>query len=103
MSKKSTRKTHIARDSNFDLDQLKGTGADHAMHLQIRPNYEPEKILSEGWRAILEALPYMTEAELKAAIDKESTSDERRIDVIVRLHRRYSRVRQEREIQELLS
>jgi len=63
--------------------------------------YTPEKVL-ENWRELLEALPHMDEDELKAALDAE-VSGARRKDFIVRLHRKYNKLRSERELEEMLT
>lgn len=68
-----------------------------------KKEYPAQEVL-ENWRSVLQALPHMTESELLAALNDESarTREERRVDVIVRLHRKYSKLRQERELQEML-
>lgn len=63
--------------------------------------YQPEEVLA-NWRELLEALPHMDESELKAALDKE-VGGERRGDFIKRLHRRYNKLRSERELEEYLT
>lgn len=72
--------------------------------MKIRERYRPEVVLA-SWRDVNEALPDMNEGELLAALQKESRKpvDERRNDVILRLHRRYTKVRQERELEEYLA
>lgn len=69
---------------------------------QIREKYAPLVVLF-SWRELLEALPYMNEYECKAALDEEVSKPkgDRRWDMIERLHRRYCRLRQEREIDEM--
>lgn len=71
---------------------------------KIRERYKPEVVLA-NWRAMNEALPEMHEGELLAALLEEARkpADERRNDVILRLHRRYTKVRQERELEEYLA
>lgn len=71
---------------------------------KIREQYRPAQVLA-SWRDVNEALPYMTEDELLAAIKAEARKplEEKRTDVIHRLHRRYSKLRQERELGEYLS
>lgn len=73
------------------------------MSTKIRARYKPDIVLA-NWREVIDALPHMNETELKAALDKEMAKPEaeRRNDVLGRLHRRYTKVRQEREKQELL-
>lgn len=66
-----------------------------------KKDYTPRKVL-ENWREMLEALPHMDEKELKAALDAEVTG-ERRKDFITRLHRRYNKLRSERELEEYLT
>lgn len=53
---------------------------------------------------MIDAIGKMSESELKRALDMEAAKprDERREDMIHRLHRRFSKIRQERELQELL-
>lgn len=65
--------------------------------------YEAKEVL-ESWRSVLQALPHMSESELLAALEVEAarSKEERRVDVIVRLHRKYGKLRQERELQEML-
>lgn len=69
---------------------------------EVRQRYAPERVLTD-WRQVNQALPEMNEAELLAALREESSRLEKRKDVIVRLHRRFTKVRQERELQEYLS
>jgi hypothetical protein len=66
---------------------------------KIREKYKPDKVL-ETWASMMQALPYLNEAELEAAVIQEAAG-EKRSDVIVRLHRRFTRIRQRREFQEL--
>jgi hypothetical protein len=54
------------------------------------------------WTDLVERLPSMSEAELKAAIDAEARRDEPRASHLTRLHMRYSKVRAARERAELL-
>ncbi len=53
---------------------------------------------------MIDMISEMNETELKKALDVEAAKPrkERREDIIHRLHRRFSKVRQERELQELL-
>lgn len=71
--------------------------------MKIREKYKPDEVLA-GWREMRQALPYMNEAELKKALDEElkRPENERRSDIILHLHRRFSKVRQKRELSELL-
>lgn len=59
----------------------------------------------ETWRTLLQAMPYMTEDECLAALKEETRrpKDERRMDIISRLHARYTKLRQKRELQELMA
>ncbi len=59
----------------------------------------------ETWGTLIEALPKMTEKELSNALEIEARRPlgERRLDIIKRLHRRVTRVRKERELQEYLT
>lgn len=66
-----------------------------------RERYSPARVLS-NWRELVEAIPHMNEDELRVALDHE-VHGEKRQDFIVRLHRRYTKVRQERELEEYLS
>ena len=69
-----------------------------------KKSYPPEMVLA-NWRAMMEALPYMTEHELLVAIKEEAarpTEDKRR-DVITRLYGRYNSIRRERELQEYMA
>lgn len=67
----------------------------------MKGKYTPAAVL-ENWRALLEALPNMNEEELKSALNEE-VSGERRKDFITRLHRRYNKLRSERELEEMLT
>jgi len=71
---------------------------------KIRERYRPDNVLA-SWRDVNEALPHMNEDELLAALKEEAgkLDAERRNDVILRLHRRYTKVRQERELREYLA
>jgi hypothetical protein len=62
--------------------------------------YAPARVL-ENWKEMMEALPYMNEDELLACLKRE-LKGERRKDFIVRLHRRYTKLRSERELEEYL-
>jgi len=66
-----------------------------------KKSYPPDRVLAD-WRELIQALPHMDEQELKAALDHES-SGARRKDFITRLHRRYNKLRGERELEELLT
>lgn len=70
---------------------------------KMRGKYSPTEVLGT-WRELMEALPTMNETELKAALDKELSkpNEEQRADIILRLHRRYSKLRQDRELHEML-
>lgn len=68
----------------------------------VRDRYTPERVLENG-RELYEALPHMNESELLAALRAElKRPGEKRKDFITRLHRKYSRFRQERELEEYL-
>ena len=73
------------------------------MATRIRNDYKPAKVLAT-WRTQAEALPEMNEKELLASLREESSrpSDHKRRDIIFRLHRKYNKLRQERELQEYL-
>lgn len=64
----------------------------------IRSKYGPDKVIV-NWRSLRKALPRMNEPELLASL-REEVHGERRKDFIVRLHRKYARYRQERELRE---
>jgi hypothetical protein len=66
-----------------------------------REKFKADVVLA-NWRGMLEALPHMNEKELRAALDKE-VGGERRGDFIKRLHRRYNKLRSERELEEYLT
>ena len=71
---------------------------------KIRDKYRPEVVLAT-WRDVNQALPHMNEGELLAALAEEVAKplENRRADIVHRLHRRFTKVRQERELQEYLS
>jgi hypothetical protein len=73
------------------------------MTIRVRNDYKPAKVLAT-WRTLAQALPDMNEKELLASLEAEAKRpcDERRRDIIHRLHRRYTKLRQERELQEYL-
>lgn len=83
-------------DANWD-----GSRFDHMEELMPKGNFPPEKVLKD-WRELIQAIPLMDEEELKAALNVE-VSGERRKDFIIRLHRRYNKLRSERELEELLT
>ena len=68
---------------------------------QKRAEFGPEKVLV-NWRVMRKALPEMTEAELERALEYERSHEERK-DFIFRIARRLSRLKSEREFQELLT
>jgi hypothetical protein len=72
--------------------------------MKIRPRFAPDVVL-ESWRTVNEALTNMTEDELFASIAEEVSKPiaHRRADVVHRLHRRYCKLRQERELNKYLS
>lgn len=74
------------------------------MKAKVRGKFTPTIVL-EGWREMRQALPHMNEAELKLALDEEMRrpEQERRNDIIIHLHRRFSKIRQKRELAELLA
>lgn len=63
--------------------------------------YKPETVLA-NWRELMEALPHMNEDELELALKKE-LDGERRADFIRRLHRKFNKLRSERELEEYLT
>lgn len=70
---------------------------------EIRDRYTPERVL-ENHRELSQALPHMNEAELEAAlkVERKRKGEEKRKDFLLRLHRKYTRFRQEREFKELM-
>lgn len=70
---------------------------------KARKAYSPDEVLA-GWREMRQAIPYMNETELKKALDEEMAKpdEDRRGDIVLHLHRRYSKLRQKRELAELL-
>lgn len=54
------------------------------------------------WRDAVANVSKMTENEIQSAIEAEKCLPEPRRDVLIRLHRRYSKLRQERELIELV-
>lgn len=56
----------------------------------------------ETWETMMLALTTMSETELEAALEYELSHEKRR-SVIMRLHRRFSRIRKERELREYLA
>ncbi len=75
-----------------------------AKKIRVRKRYKPKQVL-ETWRELLRSISKMNEAELKAALDDEMAKHEadRRKDVVVRLHRRYNKVKSQRERKEMIS
>lgn len=72
------------------------------MARKVRKQYKPEVVLSTH-RDLMQAIVNMTEDELLAALKEEASRADKRPDMIERLHRKYSRIRKERELQEYLS
>lgn len=66
----------------------------------IRKEYEPDVVLTT-WRKLLQALPLMNEAELKAALRQEVNSANSRGDMVDRLRVRYVNARKKRLLKEL--
>jgi HSP20 family molecular chaperone IbpA len=62
-------------------------------------NDEIDEVL-RSWASMNKALPEMTEVDLKTAISRE-LSGNRRKDVAIRMHQRYTVLRAKRERQEL--
>lgn len=69
----------------------------------IRPEFRP-RVIMVNWRALIEALPHMNEEELHESLKFEvkRPREDRRGDFIVRLYRRYTRLRAERELKEYM-
>ena len=65
---------------------------------EVREKYAPEKVL-QTWATVMQAIVYMNEDELKAALEAE-LEGQRRKDIILRLHRKFNRLRGEREMKE---
>ena len=59
----------------------------------------------ETWRILMGQITRMSEKELQEALLSEvkKPRDERRDDVIIRLHRKFTRIRKERELREYLA
>lgn len=68
---------------------------------KTREHFSPNVVL-ENWNELIKALPQMNEPELKRALAVEVGND-RRKDFILRLHRRYTKLRQSRELKEYLA
>lgn len=68
---------------------------------RVRDRYSPEVVL-KTWRDFMQAVPYMNEAELEEALKTEvlRPREERRMDIVGRLHSRLTRVRKLREAEE---
>lgn len=58
--------------------------------------------MAKTWQSIVDALPSMNEKQLRRALAKEVSGPKRK-DVIVRLHRRFTKIRQQRELTEYLA
>lgn len=67
----------------------------------LRAKYSPETVLS-NWSELIRKVGRMNEEELRASLDKE-VHGEKRQDFVLRLHRRYSKLRARRELSEYLS
>lgn len=73
------------------------------MTRKVRREYRPEVVLGTH-RDLMQAIVNMTEDELLAALKEEvARGADKRPDMIERLHRKYTRIRKERELQEYLS
>jgi len=71
------------------------------MGKKVRTKYSPETVLTTH-RDLMQAIVHMTEDELLAALKEEVARPDKRKDVIERLHRKYTRIRKERELEEYL-
>ena len=71
--------------------------------IRVRSKYAPKQVLGT-WRGLLRAISKMNEEELKAALDEESAKPDhqRRDDIVRRLHRRYNKIKGQRELKELV-
>lgn len=69
--------------------------------MAIRNEYKPAKVLV-GWREMMQVLPEMNEAELEAALKKESAREDKRKDMIRRLYGRLTSLRRDRELKEYM-
>lgn len=69
----------------------------------IRERYLPETVMS-NWRELMEAIPNMNEDEVAAALSLEvkRPKGDRRGDFIIRLHRKLTKLRAERELAEYM-
>jgi hypothetical protein len=63
---------------------------------------KPIKKVMQTWESMMLELTRMSEAELEKALMYELKNEKRR-SVIIRLHRRFTRIRKERELKEYLS
>lgn len=66
----------------------------------MRKEYAPSVVLA-NWKTLSAALPHMEEKELEKAL-KQEVAGEKRKDFIIRLHRKFTRIRKERELKEYL-
>lgn len=64
-----------------------------------REPYTPERVL-KNWREMRQAIPNMTEDELKAALDVELEGEKRK-DFVWRLQRRLANVRKKNELEKM--
>lgn len=62
---------------------------------KVRAQFAPRTVL-ESWRVLIDKLPGMNIREVKAALRHEKKAGKRK-DVLMRLHRRLSTLRTERE------
>lgn len=65
-----------------------------------RAKYKPTKVLT-NWRRVVRRIPKMTEKEVEACLEAEKEG-EKRTDVIFRLARRLTKLRGERQMQEMI-
>jgi hypothetical protein len=65
----------------------------------------PTKDAMETWRKLMAQITRMSEKELHEALRSEVSRprEDRRDDVIIRLHRKFTRIRKERELREYLA
>lgn len=68
--------------------------------MAIRKEFKPERVL-RNWRELVKAIPDMTEEELAKALAFEIESGARK-DFVLRLHRRHSKLKRQRELQEMM-
>jgi hypothetical protein len=69
-----------------------------------KKQFDPEKVL-RNWRTVSASLTKMTEEQVMQCLNREviKAREDRRDDIVHRLHRRFTKLRQARELKEYLS